>query len=397
MTPTHKNIALLSTCQALLFTNNVTLIAINGLAGYLLAPSKTLATMTVTTQIIGSALATMPASLLMQKVGRRTGFQIGTLFGVVGALIATLAIWLSSFWLLCFGTFVLGAYGAFGGFYRFAAADAAEPAFRPRAISLVVAGGLVGGLIGPALSTWTRALTQPEFLASYASLVGFSLLTMLVLTQLSIPKLPASAATAPPRALKEIAAQPAFIVAVLASGIGFGVMNLLMTATPLAMSFCGHPYGAAASVIAAHVIAMFAPSFVTGSLITRFGVLQVIAVGIALMFCCVAVAFAGLEIANFWWALVLLGVGWNFMYVGGSTLLTETYQPNEKAKVQGTHDLLVFCTTATSSFASGVLINRAGWATLHWTAVPFLVICVVAVGWLLMQRNKRAAPVTPKI
>ena len=389
MNPIHKNVALLSTCQALLFTNNVTLIAINGLAGYVLAPSKTLATMTVTTQIIGSALATMPASFLMHKMGRRAGFQIGTAFGVVGAMIATLAIWMANFWLLCFGTFVLGAYGAFGGFYRFAAADAAPVESRARAISLVVAGGLVGGLVGPALSTWTRTLIATEFLASYASLIVFSLVTMLVITQLNIPKIATSEATVPPRALREIAAQPAFFVAVMASGIGYGVMSLLMTATPLAMGFCGHPYGAAAGVIGAHAIAMFAPSFVTGSLITRFGVLNVISAGIVLMFTCVGVALAGLDIMNFWWALVLLGIGWNFMYVGGTTLLTDAYLPNEKAKVQGTHDLLVFCTTATASFASGILVNRAGWVTLQWTAVPFLIICAAVIAWLFAQRRKQ--------
>ncbi len=395
MNPNTKNITLLATCQALLFTNNVTLIAMNGLAGYVLAPSKTLATMTVTTQIVGSALATMPASLLMEKLGRRTGFQIGTAFGVVGATIATFALWISNFWLLCFGTFVLGAYGAFGGFYRFAAADSVSPtepaAARARAISLVVAGGLVGGLLGPALSTLTRTLTQPEFLASYASLIVFSLITMLVLTRLSIPNLQASTGQMPPRELAEIAAQPVFVVAVTTSAIGYGVMSLLMTATPLAMGFCGHPYGAAASVIGAHVIAMFAPSFFTGALITRFGVLNVIGAGIGLMFGCVGMALSGVEILNFWWALVMLGVGWNFMYVGGTALLTEAYRPNEKAKIQGVHDLLVFCTTATSSFASGVLVNRAGWVTLQWVTVPFLLICAAVVIWFMLNRRRPVA------
>ena len=394
-----KNITLLATCQALLFTNNVTLIAINGLAGYLLAPSKTLATMTVTAQVIGSALATMPASLLMEKMGRKAGFQIGTTFGVVGAMIATIALWHSSFWLLCFGTFVLGGYGAFGGFYRFAAADsvsATQPAAeRARAISLVVAGGLVGGLLGPALSTWTRTLTQPEFLASYASLIVFSLITMLVLTQLDIPKTQANTSHAPPRKLAEIAAQPVFVVAVMASAIGYGVMSLLMTATPLAMGFCGHSYGAAAGVIGAHVIAMFAPSFFTGALIARFGVLSVIGAGIGLMFGCVCIALGGVEILNFWWALVMLGVGWNFMYVGGTALLTEAYRLNEKAKIQGVHDLLVFCTTATSSFASGVLVNRAGWVTLQWVAVPFLLICAATVIWLMLSRRKLLTAAKP--
>ena len=387
MSHPYKNVALLSACQALLFTNNVTLIAINGLAGYKLAPTPVMATLTVTAQIIGSAVSTMPASLLMQRIGRRAGFQVGSLFGMAGAALATLALWLGNFWLLCAATFVLGVYGAFGQFYRFAAADAAAPSFRSKAISLVVAGGLVGGLVGPALSTWTRALASTEFLASYASLMVFSLLTMMVTSQLSAPKPHIDASAAPPRPIKKIAAQPVFIVAVTSSAISYGVMNLLMTATPLAMGFCGHPYSAAAGVISAHVIAMFAPSFFTGNLIARFGVLQVILVGAALMAACVAVALSGLEIMNFWWALVLLGLGWNFMFVGGSSLLTEAYRPNEKAQAQGAHDLLVFCTTACSSFASGVLINRTGWTTLQWTAVPFLVISVLTVLWLRSGRR----------
>ena len=385
MTPTHRNIALLSTCQALLFTNNVTLIAINGLAGLVLAPSKMLATLPVSAQIIGSALATVPASLLMQRIGRRAGFQVGSICGVAGAMLATLAMWLGSFSLLCFGTFVLGIYGAFGQYYRFAAADSAEPAFRPKAISLVVAGGLVGGLIGPALSTLTRGAASPEFIASYASLIIFSLLTMLVVSQLQIPDAAADNAAAAPRPMREIAIQPLFIVAVMASGIGYGVMNLLMTATPLAMSFCGHPYGAAAGVISAHVIAMFAPSFFTGALIARWGVFTVIAAGIAIMAGCVAIALSGISVAHFWWALALLGLGWNFMFVGGSALLTETYLPNEKAKAQGAHDLIVFCLTIISSLTSGVLVNTAGWTMLQWAATPFLLISAVT---LLIGRSK---------
>ncbi len=392
MTPTHRNIALLSTCQALLFTNNVTLIAINGLAGYVLAPSKVMATLPVSAQIIGSAMATVPASLLMQKIGRRAGFQVGSLCGVVGAMLATLAMWLGSFPLLCFGTFVLGIYGAFGQYYRFAAADSAEPEFRAKAISLVVAGGLAGGLIGPALSTYTRGAASPEFIASYASLIVFSLVTMLVVSQLAIPNPAVDHNAAAPRPMKEIAAQPMFIVAVMTSAIGYGVMSLLMTATPLAMGFCGHPYGAAAGVISAHVIAMFAPAFFTGALIARFGVFTVIAAGIAIEGGCVVIALSGIDVAHFWWALVLLGLGWNFMFVGGSALLTETYRPNEKAKAQGTHDFLVFCVTAMSSFASGVLVNTAGWTTLQWAATPFLVICAVAlaVGWF--KRGRAAQP-----
>lgn len=391
MLPEKRNVALLASAQALLFTNNVTLIAVNGLAGYQLAVDKSFATLPVTTQIIGSALAAMPASNLMQKIGRRAGFQLGTLLGFFGGAIATYGIHARSMTLLCLGTFVLGLYAAFGQFYRFAAADSAAPAFKAKAISLVVAGGLVGGLIGPALSKWTRNLANVEFLASYASLMGFCVLTALLLAGLNIPKPQAAATDAPARPLREVAAQPVFIVATLASAFGYGVMNFLMTATPLAMGVCGHPYGAAADVISAHVIAMFAPSFFTGSLIQRFGPHRVILTGVLILFGCTAVALSGIDVAHFWWSLVLLGLGWNFMFVGGSTMLTETYRPSERARAQGLHDLLVFVTTATSSFASGLILKNNGWAMLNYVAIPFIAAAGFAVLWLHL-RQPVAAP-----
>lgn len=387
----HRNVALLSSAQALLFTNNVTLIALNGLAGYQLAMDKSFATLPVTTQIIGSALTAMPASNLMQKIGRRAGFQLGTLMGFIGAAIATFGIYAQSMVLLCLGTFVLGIYGAFGQFYRFAAADTAPADFKAKAISLVVAGGLVGGLIGPALSKWTRNLAPVEFLASYASLMVFCVLTALLLAGLNIPKPQIASSDAPARRLREIALQPVFVVATIASAFGYGVMSFLMTATPLAMGVCGHPYGAAADVISAHVIAMFAPSFFTGSLIQRFGAHKVILAGVVIMFGCSAVGLAGISVAHFWWSLVLLGLGWNFMFVGGSTLLTETYRPSERARAQGFHDLLVFMTTATSSFASGLILKTNGWMMLNYVAIPFIAAAGVAVLWLAMRQPAIAA------
>lgn len=387
----RKNIALLSACQALLFINSVTLIAINGLAGYALAADKGLATLPVTAQVIGSALATIPASLVMQRIGRRAGFLIGGGFGLVGGAISTLAIALSSFWLLCFGTLILGVYGAFGLYYRFAAADSASGEFKARAISLVLAGGLVGGLVGPQLSKWTRALAQPEFLASYASLMVFSLISMAILSRLQIPRAKEDEAKTPPRALGTIMAQPMFIVAVTLSAVGYGVMSLLMTATPLAMGFGGHPYSSAATVISWHVIAMFAPSLVTGSLIVRFGLLSVVLAGVVIMFACVAVALAGITVAHFWLALVLLGLGWNFMYVGGTTLLTDAYRPSEKAKTQGMHDFLVFGVTIVSSFSSGLLLKSDGWQMLNYVAIPFLVIAGLACVWMKLRTRAIAA------
>ena len=388
MDSAHKNVALLSACQALLFTNGVTLIAINGLAGYALATDKGLATLPVTAHVIGAALSTIPASLLMQRIGRRAGFQIGSALGVIGGAIATWAIVISSFWLLCFGNVILGVYGAFGLYYRFAAADSASADFKAKAISLVLAGGLVGGLVGPELSKWTRNLAQPDFLASYASLMVVCLISMAILARLQIPHTKEAVTTEPPRSLARIMRQPVFFVAVTSSAIGYGVMSLLMTATPLAMGFCGHPYSAAATVISWHVIAMFAPSFFTGTLIKRFGLPAIMLAGVAIMFVCVAIALAGITVTHFWLALLLLGIGWNFMYVGGTTLLTDAYLPSEKAKTQGMHDFLVFGVTVVASFSSGLLLKNNGWQMLNYAALPFLVIAALACLWLLLNTKK---------
>src|SRR5712671_6335644 len=230
-----RNVGLLAACQAMLFTNNATLIAINGLVGFALAPYKGLATLPITCWVLGGALATMPASLHMKRVGRQRGLTSGTLWGIVGALICASAVWLQSFWLLCFGTLVWGVYNAYGQYYRFAAADAAAPEFKATAISLVLAGGLVGGILGPSLSRWTVESLTPKFMGAYLALIGFALVTMVLLRFIRIPNPTATEQTAPGRPLAEIAAQPKFIVAVLAGAVSYGVMNFLMTSTPIAM------------------------------------------------------------------------------------------------------------------------------------------------------------------
>ncbi len=386
-----KNVALLAGCQAMLFTNNVTLISLAALAGFSLADNKMLATLPATAYVVGAALSTLPASFFMKRYGRQTGFQVGTAMGMAGALVCCLALWLHSFWLLCAGVLVLGVYNAFGQYYRFAAADAASQDFKAKAISLVLTGGLVGGIIGPELSKHTRDMFAVPFLGAYASLIVFCLVTMALLTFIRIPAPGAAERHEPVRPLSIIMAQPAFIVAVTGSALGYGVMNLLMTATPLAMGLCGHPYSAAAFVVQWHVIGMFAPSFFTGSLIKRYGVLGVMFVGVVLESLCVAIALSGALVANFWWALLLLGIGWNFLYVGGTTLLTECYRVSEKAKAQGTHDFLVFLTTATSSFSSGLLMNRNGWAMLNYAAMPVLALIGTAIAWLALQRRAAVA------
>jgi MFS family permease len=394
MDSTRRNVGLLAACQAMLFTNNATLIAINGLAGLALAPYAALATLPVTCWVLGGALGTMPASLHMKRVGRKRGLSWGTLWGVAGALVAASAIWLQSFWLLCFATLVWGVYNAYGQYYRFAAADVSSPDFRSTAISLVLAGGLVGGLLGPALSRWTVDLAGPRFMGAYLALIAFALVTMVLLRFIRIPEPTAAERTASGRALGQIAAQPKFIVAVLSGAIGYGVMNFLMVSTPIAMRACGHPFGDAAFVVSWHVVGMFAPSFITGGLIRRLGVLPVMLVGVLLNFAAIGIALSGIAVAQFWWSMVVLGVGWNFLYIGGTTLLTETYRPEERAKAQGANDQAIFIMMVVSSLTSGATVTTAGWERVNLMAVPMVAVVAVALLWfMLRERAHRKAAV----
>ena len=391
MEKAKKNVALLSACQALLLTNNSILVATNGLAGFALAPDKTLATLPVAAYIVGAALTTMPASLLMRRIGRRGGFMLGAMFGIFGSLICGYAAFHHDFWLLCAGALVLGAYNATGQYYRFAAADSASLDFKSRAISLVMAGGIAGGIIGPETSKLTKDFfAEAVFAGSYLSLAGFCLLAIGVLSLIKIPPLTAEEQKDKGRPLIVIARQPAFIVAVMSAVIGYGVMNLLMTATPLAMSACQLPFSDAAFVIQGHVIAMFAPSFFTGALIKRFGVINIMLTGVALTLCCVAIALSGLEVAHFWTALVLLGLGWNFMFVGGTTLLTECHTAAERGKAQGANDLAIFVTMIATSLSSGLLFTLQGWALMNKLAVPFLLFAGAAMFWLAARRRVSA-------
>ena len=383
----RRNVGLLAACQAMLFTNNSTLIAINGLAGLALAPYPGLATLPVTSWILGGAIATMPASLHMKRVGRQRGLTSGIFWGVAGALLCAAAMWQQSFWLLCFGTLVWGVYNAYGQYYRFAAADTASSDFKATAISLVLAGGLVGGILGPNLSRFTVDLLPTKFMGAYLALIVFALATAALLRFINIPNPTAAEQAASGRPLAEIAAQPRFIVAVLSGALGYGVMNFLMTSTPIAMGVCGHPYADAAFVISSHVVAMFAPSFVTGALIRRLGVLSVMLTGVALNVATVAIALSGISVAHFWVALVTLGVGWNFLYIGGTTLLTETYRPDERAKAQGANDQAIFIMMALSSFSSGLTVTSAGWATVNLFALPLIGLIALAIGWYALRRR----------
>jgi MFS family permease len=390
MRTSYRDIALLACCQALLLINNSGLIAMNGLVGYALVENKAFATLGATTFVLGSAFAAMPAALWMAKVGRRRGFMTGSAIAVAGAATCALALWLGSFALFCFGTAVVGIYTAFGLQYRFAAAEVAAPEFRAKAISLVLAGGIAGGFLGPQASVWAKDLLGVPFLGSFLVLSAFALVALGVQSQVRVPPPTMEETRGGGRPLSQIVRQPVFIVAALSAALGYGIMNLLMTATPLAMSFCSHPFSAAAFVIEWHVVGMYAPGFFTGSLIRRFGALKVIAAGIVLMGACVGVALSGIALWQFWAALVLLGVGWNFMYTGGTTLLIDAYTPPEKAKTQGMNDVIVFTVMSISSFSSGALISAAGWDWMNLGALPLLAVVASAALWLAVLRHRNA-------
>ncbi len=385
----HRDIFLLACCQALLLVNTTGLVSMSGLIGYSLVENKSFATLGATTYVLGSALATMPASLWMGRVGRRRGFMTGSVIGLCGSVLAATAVWLHSFPLYCLATSIIGVYTAFGLQYRFAAAEVAEPAFKAKAISLVLAGGIVGGFLGPESSRFAKDLFATPFLGSFLVLAGVAVIALAVQSRVNVPKPTAEETGGGGRPLSKIIRQPVFIVAALSGGLGYGLMNLLMVATPLAMSFCSHPYAAAAMVIEWHVVGMYAPGFFTGSLIRRFGLLKVIALGIAIVTVCVGVALTGTTIVHFMVALALLGVGWNFMYIGGTTLLTESYHPSEKSKTQGANDLIMFSIMGVSSFSSGALVSAAGWEAMNIGALPVLAVVAAAVAWLAWLRSHR--------
>jgi len=384
----HRNVLVLSGCQATLQVTGTTMIAVTGLAGFALASQKAYATVPLTCYVLGAAATTIPASLLMSAIGRRGGFQVGTLLGVFGGVVCAIAIYIASFWLLCAGMMVMGMYTAFGKYYRFAAADAARLDFKAQAISLTLAGGIAGGIFGPEMAKRTAMLFADHmYLGSYLSLIAVCLVATLFLAYLDIPQLSERERKDSGRPLGEIMRQPVFIVAVLASMLSYGIMNLFMTSTPLAMRAHDHPFNDAAFVLQWHMIGMYGPSFFTGALINRLGILNVILVGIVLLFVCILSALAGTALLNFWAALFLLGIGWNFMYVGGSALLTECHTPAERAKTQAANDFMVFVTMAISSASSGLLLNKSGWHAVNYGSIPFLALATVATLWLIWQRR----------
>jgi len=384
----RKTVTLLAGCQAALQTVMTTVIAVSGLAGLALASAPSLATLPVTCFVLGSAITSIPASLLMGIVGRRAGFQLGAITGVGGAMLCACAMYIASFTLLCAGMAVLGIHAAFGSYYRFAAADTVGPDSRAKAISFTLAGGIVGGFLGPELARKTTGLFEAyPYLGTYLSLSLVCLSAVVVLTRLDLAGPGAEERRQPGRPLATIIRQPVFIVAALASALSYGVMNLMMTATPLAMHTHEHHFSATAFVFQWHMVAMFAPSFFTGALIQRFGVLNVIMTGATLVLVCIAVALAGTALGHFWISLVLLGAGWNFMFVGGCTLLGECHTPAERAKTEAVTSFMVFLTMAIASASSALLLNQSGWKAVNYGSLPFVFVVIAATAWLTCLRR----------
>ncbi|WP_096670945.1 MFS transporter [Polaromonas sp. AET17H-212] len=387
----NRNLWLLAICQGLFLTNNVTFIAINGLVGLALAPLGWMATLPVMGYVVGGALSTGIVARTQKRFGRKTSFQLGLVVAVLSALLCCYAAYSRNFWLLVAATVVAGYYNANAQLYRFAAAELALPAFREKAVSLVMAGGLIGAIAGPNLAAGTRSLTDVPFAGAYLALAGVALLAMGLLAFVQFPPPPAQHTASGGRPLGEIMRQPVFIVAAAAGALGFGVMNLLMAATPIAMQVCGLPFSDAALVLEWHVIGMFAPGFFTGHLIKRFGTLPIMAAGLALNVTCVLVALSGVNLHQFLIALFLLGVGWNFLFTGSTTLALSAYRPEEKDKAQGALNFCVFAVLALSSLASGVLVTTQGWTLLNLGSLLPLGLTGAALVWLALQRRGRIA------
>ncbi|MGH8804836.1 MAG: MFS transporter, partial [Polaromonas sp.] len=376
-------------CQGLFLTNNVTFIAINGLVGLNLAPLGWMATLPVMGYVVGGALSTGLVARTQSRFGRKTSFQLGLVVAVASALLCCYAAYSKDFWLLVAATVVAGYYNANAQLYRFAAAELALPSFREKAISLVMAGGLIGAVAGPNLAAHTRSLTEVPFAGAYLALAGVALLSMLLLAFMQFPPPPAQQAASGGRPLGEIMRQPVFIVAAAAGALGFGVMNLLMAATPIAMQICGLPFSDVALVLEWHVIGMFAPGFFTGHLIKRFGTLPIMAVGLALNGLCVAIALSGVDFKQFLGALFLLGLGWNFLFTGATSLALTAYRPEEKDKAQGALNFCVFVVLALSSLASGVLVTTQGWVLLNVGSLLPLGLTGLALAWLAVDQRGR--------
>lgn len=380
----HRQVFILASSQSLFQTVSVMVMTIGGLAGANIANTPTLATLPIASMFLGTAMMMFPASMWMAKVGRRNGFLCGAFLGIPGGIIAAVGIIYSSLSLLALGTFCVGAYQSFAQFYRFAASEVADDAFRSRAISFVMAGGVVAALIGPVLARFGGPLfNHLEYVGSFLIITIVSLIAMGILSRLHIPdQVEIKTSFSVGRPWPKIVFQPMYLVALLGAITGYGIMILGMTATPIAMRHAHHELGTITTVIQLHVLGMFLPSFFTGNLIVRFGVLKVMFAGLLLFACYIAFALSGLQFHSFAISLVLLGVGWNFLFIGSTSLLTRTYTHEEKAKAQAINDMTVFVVGLICSFSAGALLDIIGWKVMNMALIPWLVITALSLVWL---------------
>jgi len=374
---------LLALCQALMMSSNTLMVTAAALVGFSLAEDKTLSTLPLALQFLATMLTTIPAALLLARIGRKMGFMLATLLSMGGGALAVAAIQAHAFWWFCGAAVLLGMFNAFGTYYRFAAADIVTGDDKARAVSLVMVGGVIAAIVGPNLANLGQGLIDgARFAGSFTFVIGMGLMSMLILSFTHYTghniEHPAEAG----RRLTRIAAQPRFVVAVLCAMLGYAVMSFLMTATPLAMDHHHHQFSDTAFVIQWHVLGMFAPSFVTGRLIKRFGVERILWTGSLLYAGTVAINLVGSSFWHFWTALVLLGIGWNFLFIGGTTLLTETYRPEERAKTQALNDFLVFSATTLASLSAGAMQHAFGWWWVNVGVIPLVLAIVASLGWL---------------
>ncbi len=388
------NTWVLTAAQGLYSIASINMFSTAALAGYLLAPSPRWATLPITTYIIGTALLTWPASMIMLRVGRRNGFLMGAFMGLLAAVGAVYAIFERDFALFCAATMLQGGYQAFAQYYRFAAADMASPSFRPKAVSWVLTGSIAGAVLGPIVVMNTRELFAPvSFAGNFAAAGVFTMVALIVLTLVSIPSPRevegGTASAAPGRPLAELVRSPRLLTAILTGMMAYGMMNLLMTATPLAMVGCGLSVDQSAWVIQWHVLAMYVPSFFTGALIARHGAERIIAMGLLLNALAALVNLSGLRMENFGFGLVLLGLGWNFAFIGATSMVSEITHADERARVQGLNDFAVFATVALTSFTAGQLLDASGWSAVNYALFPMLALAAAGLAWHV-TRVKRA-------
>jgi len=386
----RRNAMVLAVAQALAGGNNTVIVSTASIVGAVLAPDKGLATLPITAMVIGMWFGTLPVGWLARRFGRRFALQIGSVFGVLSGLISYSAVMHGQFWLLLIGTFCGGLYAAAHNSYRFAAADTASEAFRPKVVSWVLAGGVFAAVIGPQLVIFTKDLLSPHmFAASYLGQSACAFIAAGVLMFVKIPPLPATRVENP-RPLGAIVRTPRFIVAVACGMASYAMMNMVMTSAPLAMIGCGHSVTDATLGIQWHVLAMYAPSFVTGSLISRFGVERITGIGLGLIALTAVVGLAGITVAHFWSALVLLGVGWNLAFIGATTMVTQCHRPHERNKVQAFNDFLIFGSMAVASFSSGQLLEYLGWQAINEVIFPTILVAGAMLVWLALRKRAEA-------